>query len=280
MNRETERSFIISMVQFQTGMDREENWRRGEVFLNQAAREGAKLVLFPELSFLPFFPGNPSDLRSRRFSEPVPGPTTEFIARLARKLAIIAVINLFEKFDGKTYDTTVIIESDGSILGINRMVHILEAPGFHEKQYYSPGCNDGWIFDSSLGKLAVAVCYDRHFPEYMRFLALQQAELILIPQAGAAGEWPEGLYEAEVQTAAFQNGYYIALCNRFGSEPPLEFNGKSMMIAPDGTILKQAMGGEQLLSAEIDLSRIASSPARKHFLLDRRPELYHDWFSG
>jgi N-carbamoylputrescine amidase len=131
-----------------------------------------------------------------------------------------------------------------------------------------------------VGKIGVSICYDRHYPEYMRALAVAGAELVVVPQAGAVGEWPEGLYEAELQVAAFQNGYFTALCNRVGSEECLDFAGESFVCAPDGRVVARAPQGEDhILLADIDLAEAAESHARKLFLRDRRPELYADWLA-
>ena len=124
----------------------------------------------------------------------------------------------------------------------------------------------------------MATCYDRTCPEYRRALALGGAELVVVPQAGAMDEWPDGLYEAEMRVAAFQNGYGVALCNRVGVEEALHFAGESFVCAPDGTVVARAPRDEEaILAAEVDLSTVASSPARRLFLRDRRPELYGEW---
>jgi N-carbamoylputrescine amidase len=124
----------------------------------------------------------------------------------------------------------------------------------------------------------VAICYDRHYPEYMRALALAGADLVVVPQAGAAGEWPDGLYEAEMQVAAFQNGYFVALCNRVGEEECLTFAGESFVCAPDGRVIARAPAlQESILTADIALPDTAASHARRLFLQHRRPELYGGW---
>ena len=109
-------------------------------------------------------------------------------------------------------------------------------------------------------------------------LALAGAQLVLVPQAGAVGEWPEGLYEAEMRVTAFQNGYFVALCNRVGREERLDFAGESFVCAPDGRVVARgASGAEDTLHADIDLGLVERSHARRLFLRDRRPELYPDW---
>jgi predicted amidohydrolase len=161
---------------------------------------------------------------------------------------------------------------------VTRMVHITDYACFHETAYYAPGDTGAPVYDTSAGKIGVAICYDRHYPEYMRALALAGAELVIVPQAGATGEWPEGLYEAELQVAAFQNGYFTALCNRVGREERLDFAGESFVCAPDGRVLARGPeGADAIVHAEIELGQVAASHARKLFLRDRRPELYSGW---
>ena len=100
----------------------------------------------------------------------------------------------------------------------------------------------------------MAICYDRHFPEYMRALAVKGADLVIVPQAGAVDEWPEGLYEAEMRVAAFQNGYFTALCNRVGKEDCLDFAGESFVCGPDGEVIARGAKSEDaILYADIDL---------------------------
>jgi N-carbamoylputrescine amidase len=160
------------------------------------------------------------------------------------------------------------------------MVHITEYPCFHEQGYYAPGDTGAPVYRTRVGRIGVSICYDRHYPEYMRALALAGAELVVVPQAGAVGEWPDGLYEAELRVASFQNGYFTALCNRVGREECLDFAGESFVCAPDGSVLARAPRGEDhILFADIDLAEAADSHARKLFLRDRRPELYADWLS-
>jgi N-carbamoylputrescine amidase len=112
----------------------------------------------------------------------------------------------------------------------------------------------------------------------MRQVGLLGADIVFIPQAGAVGEWPSGLYEAELQVAGFQNGYYTALCNRVGKESCLSFEGKSFVSGPDGRIIVQAPPMEDaILYAEIDLDNLQTCHARKHFIPDRRKDLYKKW---
>ena len=128
--------------------------------------------------------------------------------------------------------------------------------------------------------MGIAICYDRHYPEYMRALALAGAELVVVPQAGAVDEWPDGLFEAEMRVTGFQNGYFAALCNRVGHEECLTFAGESFVTDPAGRILARAgRGTEEVLLCDLDLGHVPESHARRLFLRDRRPELYRDWLA-
>lgn len=265
----------IALIQQTNTRDREKNLTRGLDALDRAASAGAGLIVFPELSFLPFLPQHPAGPDYREWAEPVPGPTTELISRRAAERRVVVIFNLLEIQNGKTYDSSPVINSDGRLLGINRMVHVMEAPGFHEKGYYHPGDLGAGVFETAAGRIGVAICYDRHFPEYMRALALKGAELVVTPQAGAKGEWPAGLFEAELQVAAFQNGYFCALANRVGKEEVVEFDGGSFVVDPCGQVIARAeKEREDILLAEIDFSLAENCPARRHFMPDRRPEVY------
>lgn len=265
----------IALIQQSNTPDRNRNLARGLEALERAASAGAELIVFPELSFLPFLPQHPASPGFEALAETVPGPTSEIISRKAAELRVVVIFNLLERHQGKTFDCSPVIDSNGRLVGLNRMVHVMEAPGFHEKGYYHPGDLGAGVFETSAGRIGVAICYDRHFPEYMRALTLKGAEVVVIPQAGAKGEWPAGLFEAELRVAAFQNGYFCALANRVGKEEAVEFDGGSFVVDPSGQVMARASRGkEDLLVAELDFSQLQHCPARKHFLPDRRPEIY------
>jgi predicted amidohydrolase len=270
----------IALIQQHATDDRENNLQRGLDALGRAASGGADLACFAELAFEPFYPQRPAGENPENLAQPVPGPVTEVFSAKAAELGVAVVLNLYERAGDLCYDCSPVIDSDGALLGRARMVHITDYPCFHEQGYYAPGDTGAPVFDTSAGKIGVCICYDRHYPEHMRALALAGAELVIVPQAGAVGEWPDGLYEAELRVAAFQNGYFTALCNRVGAEECLDFAGESFVCGPDGRVLARApMGEDHILFADIDLSEVAESHARKLFLRDRRPELYADWLA-
>lgn len=269
----------IALIQQHASTNKSENLERGLRSATEAACNGAKLICFAELAFERFHPQRPADKTAHDLAESVPGPITEHFQTLAREHGVVVVLNLYERDGAKAYDSSPVIDADGSLLGRTRMVHITEYSCFHEQGYYAPGDTGAPVYDTRFGKIGVAICYDRHYPEYMRKLAIDGAELVIVPQAGAIDEWPEGLYEAELQVAAFQNGYFTALCNRVGKEDCLTFAGESFVCAPDGRVIARAPKGEDfILYADADLSATRESHARRLFLRDRRPELYQEWF--
>jgi predicted amidohydrolase len=268
----------IALIQQPATPSRDANRAQGLASVREAAANGARLVCFAELAFDPFYPQNCAAGDVSKLAEPIPGPATAPFQELAAELGIVIVLNLFELDEGKTYDSSPVINADGNILGVTRMVHITDYDGFHEQGYYTPGDRGAPVYETACGKVGVAICYDRHYPEYMRALGVAGADLVIVPQAGATGEWPEGLYEAELQVAAFQNGYFTALCNRVGKEPKLDFAGESFVCNTAGEVIARAgTGSTEILYCDIDLAAVGNSHARRLFLRDRRPKLYADW---
>ncbi len=265
----------IALIQQHASLDREDNIRRGLEAFKTAAESGAQLIAFAELAFYPFLPQNHATPGDLKMAESIPGSTTEKFGHLAREYGVVAVLNTFESDGDRTYDASPVIDADGTLLGVIRMVHIMEGLGFYEKGYYTPGDKRSFVYETRIGRVGVAICYDRHYPEYMRNLALQGAELVVVPQAGAIGEWPEGIFESELQVAAFQNGYFAALVNRVGKEEKLHFSGESYVVDPFGKVIARAPRDKDfILYADCDLHQIAKSPARKFFIPDRRPDFY------
>ncbi|HVS64217.1 MAG TPA: nitrilase-related carbon-nitrogen hydrolase [Thermoanaerobaculia bacterium] len=270
----------IALAQHHATEDPAANRERGLEAVATAAAGGAELVAFAELAFDPFYPQDEARPESLAAAEPIPGPTVEAFAEAARRHGVVLVLNLFERAGERTYDSSPVIDADGSLLGVTRMIHITDYPCFREQGYYAPGDTGAPVYRTRVGPIGVAICYDRHYPEYMRALAIAGAELVVVPQAGAVGEWPEGLFEAEMRVAAFQNGYYTALVNRVGEERRLTFAGESFVCDPEGRVVARAgTGTDEILYADLDLSASERSHARRLFFRDRRPELYAGWLA-
>ena len=270
----------IALIQQHASKDKSANVARGLAALDTAAENGAEVACFAELAFEWFYPQRPAELGFRDLAEPLDGPTVTAFRKKAKELGLVTVINLYERDGNHTYDSSPVIDADGTLLGVTRMIHITEYPCFHEQGYYTPGDKGAPVYKTRAGAIGVSICYDRHFPEYMRALAVAGADLVIVPQAGAVDEWPEGLYEAEMRVAAFQNGYFTALCNRVGKEDCLDFAGESFVCGPDGAVIARGPKSEDaIVYADVDFKELADSNARRLFMKHRRPELYADWIA-
>jgi len=270
----------IAVVQQRVSDDVAANRGKGLEALATAVSRGAKLVCYAELAFTPFYPQRPAVGDVATLAETVPGPTTEAFSALAAEFGVVVVLNLFERDGNRTYDCSPVIDADGRLLGKTRMVHVPDYPHFHEKGYYGFGDLGVPVVDTAVGKIGVAICYDRHYPEVTRALALDGAEVVVVPQAGAVAEWPDGLFEAEMCVASFHNGFFSVLCNRVGREGELEFAGESFVCDPEGRVIARAdKGTDEILFCGIDLSLVPRSHARRLFFPDRRPSLYGAWFA-
>lgn len=269
-----------ALAQLAASPDRAANLARALEVMGEAKQAGADLIAFPEVILDRFFPQVPGDRKALDLAEPIPGPISDRIAERARELGLVTVFNLYEldRATHRRFDSSPVYDADGTLLGITRMVHITDYEGFHEQDYYHPGDHGVPVYQTRAGRIGVAICYDRHYPEVMRALGVAGAELVVIPQAGTIGEWPEGLYEAEVRTAAFQNGYFAILANRVGVEGKLHFSGESFAVDPEGTVLARGKSLEEdLVLVDLDLASCATSTARKLFWKHRRAELYRGW---
>lgn len=272
----------LALAQLAAGTDRDANLNKLLGVMDRAADGGAEAIVFPELAVDRFFPQRRGDARARELAEPLPGPLTDAVRKKAEERSLVTVFNFYEQGPNEQcFDSSPVFDADGSLLGTTRMVHITDTEGFHEQDYYTPGDHGAPVYPTQVGRIGVAICYDRHFPEYMRALGAEGAELVVIPQAGTVGEWPEGLFEAEIRVAAFQNGYFAALCNRVGKEDRLDFAGESFAVDPEGRVIARGKSGEEdLVLVDLDLGRCKTSTAQRLFWRHRRPELYGRWLGA
>ncbi len=270
----------LALIQQHATDSPSENLARGIAAARDAAARGADVIAFAELAFDLFLPREHATPELLARTETIPGPTTEVFSALARELNVVFVLNLYELDGDQRFDSSPVIDADGALLGVTRMIHIADSDGFHERGFYAPGDRGLPVYATAKGRIGVVICYDRHYPESFRALALGGAELVVVPQAGVVDEWEDGLYEAELQVAALQNGFFAALCNRVGPEGELTFAGESYVCDPRGRLIARAgRGTDEVLVADLDLAAIDRSPAKRLFLRDRRPELYGGWLT-
>jgi len=233
--------------------DKESMLDKHEQFARDAAAQGADVICFQELFYGPYF-GITEEKKYYAFAEPVTGPVVTRFAALAAELHLVMILPIYEEdMPGVYYNTAVVVESDGTVLGKYRKHHIPQLESFYEKFYFRPG-NTGWpVFQTSVGKIGVTICYDRHFPEGWRVLGLGGAEIVFNPNASKPG-LSNRLWELEQPAAAAANGYFVAVPNRVGKEG-------------SGT-------HEELLVREIDLGLIRQVRDDWQFYRDRRPDAY------
>jgi N-carbamoylputrescine amidase len=292
MNSNKKTQLKVAAIQHSNSSDLEHNQSKTIDGIKQAAKDGAELVVLQELHRSLYF-CQVEDTDNFDLAEPIPGPSTEIYGQLAKELNIVIVSSLFEKRAAGVYhNTAVVFEKDGSIAGQYRKMHIPDDPGFYEKFYFTPGDMGFEPIQTSVGKLGVLICWDQWFPEAARLMAMAGAELLIYPTAIG---WDSRDDEAEQtrqldawvisqRAHAVANGVPVVACNRVGREsdpseqsPGIEFWGNSFITGPQGEILAHASANEdEILLADIDLSRSESVRRIWPYLRDRRIDHYQD----
>lgn len=262
----------IAMAQYALGEIEKTNLETAISFIRQAAEAGARLVLFPELCLSSFFPqyeggdasGHLVDFEDERLLA---------FQDASKECDIWSVPNLYFGTEGGRFDASFMIAPNGRIAGISKMVHIAQAPGFYEQDYYTPSDTGFHVYDTPFGRIGIVICFDRHFPESIRTCVLRGAQLILIPTANTMNE-PREMFEWEMRVAARQNGIWIAMCNRVGVEGSTEFCGESIIVTPEGDVLEKADEKERLVVVDLELSMVGKAWQRHTYLDLLRPNLY------
>jgi predicted amidohydrolase len=268
----------LALAQTMCRPGRDQNLAHGLRLISRAAEQGAHLICFPEVSFDTFFPQYRADRRFFTLGESMDGTLVEKIKLQVASTGVAVVFNMYERARaGEYYDCSPVFDNTSELLGKSRMMHIAESPGYNEKYYYREG-NTGYPVYSTqfAGRVGVAICYDRHFPEHMRALTLGGAEIILVPTATASLEEDfQRVWEVEMQGAAIANQVFIAVVNRVGPDDTLTFFGGSFVVNPRGQIVARASRTqEELLFVDCDLDLIEQARQEMPFLRDRRPETY------
>lgn len=246
-------------------------------YIEEAGKQGVQILCLQEIFNTPYFcPGQ--DPKWYASAQPIPNPTTDLMQELAKKYAMVIIVPIYEREQsGFLYNTAVVIDADGSILGKYRKNHIPHTSGFYEKFFFKPG-NLGYpVFKTKYCTIGVYICYDRHFPEGARILGLNGAEIVYNPSATAAG-LSQYLWRLEQPAHAAANGYFMGCINRVGTEAPWnvgKFYGSSYFVNPRGEIFAQASeDNDELLVSEFDLEMIDEVRNVWQFFRDRRPETY------
>jgi N-carbamoylputrescine amidase len=272
----------IGLVQMQCSDDPDANLDKAVARVQEAAKKGAKIICLQELFRSQYF-CQEEDATHFDLAEPIPGPSTQRLTKVAKKLGVVIVASLFERrTQGLYHNTAVVIDADGTILGKYRKMHIPDDPRFYEKFYFAPGDLGFQAFSTRYGKIGVLVCWDQWYPEAARLTALRGAQILFYPTA--IGTW---VGEKEFQTAqhdawetvqrshAVTNGVFVAAPNRIGREGELVFWGKSFVASPFGQVVARASDStEEILVVDCDLSDIERFRRGWPFLRDRRIDAY------
>ena len=278
-------TLTVSAVQQPCDEDRQTNLDFSIAKIHEAAAENAELVVLPELHLGPYFCQS-EDYNNFDLAQPIPGPSTEILSDVAKKLSIVIVSTIFEKrAPGLYHNTAVVFDKDGSIAGKYRKMHIPDDPGFYEKYYFTPGDLGFKPIETSIGKLGVLVCWDQWYPEAARLMALAGADVLIYPTA--IGWDPEDSAEEQQRqldawitiqrSHAVANGIPVISCNRIGFElapdstTGINFWGNSFIAGPQGEIITSANDSEtKLLCCTIDSARNERVRQIWPFLRDRR----------
>ena len=287
-------SFRVGLVQLSCSPDPDENLNKAVARVREAAKNGAQVVCLPELFCTQYFCQR-EDAALFDLAESIPGPTTDKMSEVARQNKAVVIASLFEKrARGLYHNTAAIIDTDGSIRGIYRKMHIPDDPLYYEKYYFTPGDLGFKAFDTQFGRVGTLVCWDQWYPEGARLTALQGAHILLYPTAigwhpAEKQQYGDAQHDAwrTIQRAhAIANGVFVGVVNRVGHETGnirgnevkgagLEFWGGSFLCDPFGRILAEASHDkEEILYGEIDLDSIDETRRNWPFLRDRRIDSY------
>ena len=286
--------FRVALVQMSCGPQPEENLQKALERVADAAGRGAQVVCLPELFQTQYFCQR-EDHALFDLAEPIPGPASEKLATAAKQHNVVLIASLFEKrAPGIYHNTAAIFDSDGSLSGLYRKMHIPDDPLYYEKYYFAPGDLGFQAVDTTAGRMGTLVCWDQWYPEGARLTALQGAEILFYPTAiGWHPKEKDEFGEAQVdawrtiqRAHAIANGVYVAAVNRVGVEhgdilgnrapgPGLEFWGGSFLADPFGRIIAKAShDAEEIVLGEVDRALIESTRRNWPFLRDRRVDAY------
>ena len=281
-------TYKVGLVQMRMAPDPDVNLRTATDRVREAASRGAGVVCLPEL-FRSLYFAQREDHAAFDLAEPIPGPSTTSLAKVARDLGVVIIVPIFEKrAPGLYHNSAVILDANGEMAGTYRKMHIPDDPAYYEKFYFAPGDLGFRAFDTKVGRIGTLVCWDQWYPEGARLTALQGAGILFYPTAIGWHPSEKAQHGAQqldawrtVQRAhAISNGVFVAAVNRVGHEAPaggdgIEFWGHSFLADPFGVVIAEAPGDrEAVLVAEVDTARIEEVRRGWPFLRDRRVDAY------
>jgi N-carbamoylputrescine amidase len=284
----TERKFTVGLVQMALCADTKANLAKAIARIEEAAKSGAEVICLPELFRSQYFCQR-EDTAAFDLAEPVPGPTTEALGAVAKKLRVVIIAPVFERRAAGLYHNSAAIIDSGEMIGLYRKMHIPDDPAYYEKFYFTPGDLGFRAFATHAGRIGTLICWDQWYPEGARLTALQGAQILLYPTAigwhpnekEECGAAQRDAWRTVQRGHAIANGVYVAAVNRTGHERPvpdapgIQFWGTSFLCDPHGVMLAEASTGrEEILYGEVDPARIEDVRRNWPFLRDRRVDAY------
>ena len=274
-------TITVGLVQMACSPDADKNLKCAMDSIRAAAKKGAQIICLPELFLTQYF-CQTEDTQNFSLAEPLPGPTSETLSKLAKELEVVLIVPLFEKrTEGIYHNTALVIDADGSVAGTYRKMHIPDDPCFFEKFYFTPGDTGFKCFPTRYGRVGVLICWDQWFPEAARLTSLSGAQFLFYPTA--IGYQDEDAKESIQQITAWEtiqrshaisNGVFLGSVNRVARENALTFWGRSFICNPFGKVIGQADNEPQIVIAQCSLPEIESVRQNWPFLRDRRVDAY------
>ena len=264
----------LAGIQITCSEEKERNIEKAIRFTKIAIEKGAQIICFQELFTTHWFP---REMNKRFFSlaEKADGLTIDTMRRLAKEYGVALICPIFEIEENSFYNSAVVIDADGEILGSYRKIHVPQIPLWEERYYFSSGNHGFPVFETKFAPIGIQICWDNFFPEGSRILALKGAKILFSPTAAAFA--PQRRWETVISSNAIVNGVYIFRVNRVGSEEKQDFYGRSFCISPEGELLDKPTGMKDSIALiEVDLKNIDKTRKEWPFLRDRRPEVYRE----
>jgi N-carbamoylputrescine amidase len=264
----------LAGIQITCSEEKERNIEKAVRFTKIAIEKGAQIICFQELFTTHWFP---REMNKRFFSlaEKADGLTIATMRRLAKEYGVVLICPIFEIEENSFYNSAVVLDADGEILGSYRKIHVPQIPLWEERYYFSSGNHGFPVFETKFAPIGIQICWDNFFPEGSRILALKGAKILFSPTAAAFA--PQRRWETVISGNAIANGVYIFRVNRVGSEEKQDFYGKSFCISPEGELLDKPTGMKDSIALiEVDLKNIDKTRKEWPFLRDRRPEVYRE----
>ncbi|UCE50849.1 MAG: carbon-nitrogen hydrolase [Desulfobacterales bacterium] len=272
----------VALIQMSCGTDIKHNIDKAASMVNKAADTGANIVCLQELYTSRYFPQT-VDVKHYDLAGPLPNESIEVMQKIAADKKLTIIVPVYECVrPGINFNTAVVVDADGSVIGKFRKVHIPEGPQYLEKYYFTPGDLGYPVFKTAYATIGVGICWDEWFPEVARILSLKGAQVIFYPSAiGSEPDHPEyssqEAWETVIKSHGIANGLFVAAVNRVGQEGEMSFYGGSFIGNPFGDVLARGDNeSDQVVAAELDLKQIREFRDLFHFYRDRRPETYRE----